>query len=123
MPQQCPRCTSRKIVSLPPAKKIRTLVGAVGRGGRSASATLSSTRPILGIALRMISDAILKGVDGPLDEQLNRHLLLVLRLRALLQTAALTVSVTPLYPPFDGAARCAALCADDTQRKHIWLIT
>ncbi|HBP5584194.1 hypothetical protein FA120_13300 [Pseudomonas aeruginosa] len=79
MSLQCPRCNSLNIVSLPPATKIRALVGVAGRAARGASAALAGTKPVLSMTLGVISEAILGSIDGRatgahLNEQLNRHI-------------------------------------------------
>ncbi|MBZ5239760.1 hypothetical protein [Pseudomonas aeruginosa] len=79
MSLQCPRCNALKIVSLLPTTQIGAAVRAVGGAARGASAALTGTKPILGIALGALSDAILGCIEGcatgtSLSEQLNRHL-------------------------------------------------
>ncbi|HBP4877311.1 TPA: hypothetical protein L5613_004993 [Pseudomonas aeruginosa] len=56
--------------------KIRALWGTAGRAARSASLFLTNTKPVLGMALGMISDAILASIDctvGNANGQSSHH--------------------------------------------------
>lgn len=68
---QCPRCTSRRLAPPHPAIKTPALVRAAGRAARIASTVLTGTKPVLGITLSVVSDAILASID---EHAVSAHL-------------------------------------------------